>query len=118
MAPAVHHIALRTGDLARLERFYTALFALEVGRRAPGSVWLALGHGAVLMLEAAGPDEPAVPTGSMEFFSLAIDHDALADFERRAGEMGVAVEHRTARTLYLRDPDGRRVGVSSHPLLG
>ena len=33
----------------------------------------------------------------------------------RLREAGVAIEDRTAFTLYVRDPDGRRVGLSSYP---
>ncbi len=69
------------------------------------------------MLEEADPTEPGIPSGSMEFFALAMDPSEVQDFERRASEMGASIEHRTAQTLYLRDPDGRRVGVSHHPFV-
>jgi catechol 2,3-dioxygenase-like lactoylglutathione lyase family enzyme len=112
----IHHVALRTPDVARLERFYAGALGLSVVRRddARGSVWLALGPaadpgGAVLMLERAEPGEPAVPAGSHELVAFAVDD--LAPWRSR-----VAVEAETAHTLYFRDPDGRRVGLSTYPL--
>lgn len=110
----IHHVALRTRDLARLERFYVATLGLEVVRRddARGSVWLGAGD-AVLMLELAAPTEPAVPEGSLDLLAFAMEDapDAMAAWRSR-----VAVEAETANTLYFRDPDGRRVAVSRYPL--
>lgn len=119
---APHHVALRSRDPARLAAFYQRIFSLSERSRAHApdgslrSVWLALGPHAVLMVERAGPDEPAVPPGSMELFALAVtpaERDALLDV--LAAE-GVALEARTEHTLYFRDPEGRRVGASSYPL--
>lgn len=108
----LHHLALRTADPAALARWYAALFALPTWREtAAGSVWLGLGD-AALMIERAGPDEPPVPAGSMEFFALAVDPAGRDAFAARCARAGVAIEHRTEFTLYVRDPDGRRVGVS------
>lgn len=112
----VHHVALRTRDLPRAERFWTELFGLAVARRdAARAVWLDL-DGAVLMLERAEPNEPVVPAGSMDFFALRVSPAAREAFNARCAAMGVAIEHETAHTTYVRDPDGRRVGVSTHPL--
>ena len=61
----VHHLAFRTRDLARLERFYVGRLGLRVGKRSERSIWLRLGAG-VLMLELAEPGEPTVPAGSLE----------------------------------------------------
>jgi glyoxylase I family protein len=104
----IHHVALRTTDLPRLERFYGDVLGFAVLRRdeARGSVWLEAGD-AVLMLERAGPGEPAVPPGSMELVAFAVD-------DKEPWRARVAAEAETAHTLYFRDPDGRRVAVSSY----
>ncbi len=104
----IHHVALRTHDLARLEHFYAAVLGLRVLRRddARGSLWLDA-SGAVLMLERAAAGEPSVPAGSMELVAFAVD-----DKETWRGR--VTVEAETEHTLYFRDPDGRRVAVSSY----
>lgn len=111
----VHHLAFRTRRLDALTGFYRDVFGLAVVQSAPDRVWLDLGGGAVLMLEAALPDEPEVPTGSMEFVALGTDADGVEALARRCTARGVAVEHRSAWTVYVRDPDGRRVGASCYP---
>jgi catechol 2,3-dioxygenase-like lactoylglutathione lyase family enzyme len=112
---ALHHIALRTRDIAKLRAFYidiVGLTLLEV--REAGSVWLQ-SDAIVLMLEQAGAEEPLVPEGSQEFIGFAV-----TQAEREAAPVqllaaGVTVEHTTASTVYFRDPDGRRIGFSCYP---
>lgn len=108
----LHHLALRSADPAALARWYATLFGLPVWREQPGpSIWLWLDD-AALMIEPAGPAEPRVPVGSMEFFALRVSPMERDAFVERCALAGVAIEHRTAFTVYVRDPDGRRVGVS------
>ncbi len=106
----IHHLAFRTADLARLERFYVDVLGLAVARRSERSVWLEAG-GTILMLERAEADEPAVPPGTMELVAFV----ASAAMKERLAAAGVPVEARTAYSLYFRDPDGRRLGISSYP---
>jgi len=55
---SLHHVALRTRDLPSLEHFYAQVIGLPMTRRdGARSVWLDAG-GTILMLEAAGADEP------------------------------------------------------------
>ena len=108
----LHHLALRTADVAELERFYAGTLGLTAIRRQPHSVWLDAG-GTILMLEARAAGEPAIEPGTRELVAFAIEPGApVID---RLREAGVAIEDRTAFTLYVRDPDGRRVGLSSYP---
>ena len=104
----IHHVALRTRDLGRLERFYAAVLGLRVVRRddARGSVWLDAG-GTMLMLERADGSEPSVPAGTMDLVAFAVE-------DKETWRTRVAVEAETEHTLYFRDPDGRRVAVSSY----
>jgi len=114
----IHHIALRVDDLERAAAFYSGLLGLPVVRRneeAGGlrSLWLRAG-GAVVMLERAlaGAGDAA---GSGHLLALAVDD--VDAWEARLRRAGVALDGRTAHTLYVRDPDGHRVGLSSHPLV-
>jgi catechol 2,3-dioxygenase-like lactoylglutathione lyase family enzyme len=112
----VHHIALRTRHVEALVAFYRELLRLPVVREQPGySVWLGLEQ-AVLMIERADEGEPATPAATRELLAFAVE---AAERSRIAADLqarGLAVEERTAHTLYFRDPDGRRVGVSTYPL--
>ena len=110
----IHHLAFRTHDLARLVDFYVSVLALRVReRRGDRSVWLDVGD-AILMLERAEPGEPDVPAGSMELVAFDIQHGTRLGYLARLAEAGVAIEQQTEFTLYFRDPDGRRVGLSHY----
>ena len=110
----VHHLAFRTRDLTRLERFYTDALGFSIARRDDDrSVWLRAG-GTVLMLERAEEAEPDVAAGTKELIAFAIE-EADADRWRRAlTANAVPLEGETAFTLYFRDPDGRRIALSHY----
>ncbi|MET0286895.1 MAG: VOC family protein [Polyangiales bacterium] len=110
--PALHHLALRTHDVDRLLAFYRDWFGFVVARdMRPRSVWLALSEG-VLMIELAEAHEPPV-TRSLELVAFRVTVEERVLLRERLGD---ALEAATEHTLYFRDPDGRRVGVSSYPL--
>jgi catechol 2,3-dioxygenase-like lactoylglutathione lyase family enzyme len=110
---SLHHLALRVADPVRSARFYAAALGLATVAEHRGddgavrSVWLALGD-AVLMLERAIKLGEADGSGHV----LVVGADDLAAAEARLRDAGVEVLERTAATLYFRDPDGHRVGVS------
>ena len=110
----IHHIALRTRDVAALTLFYRSLFALTAVREQPEySVWLSL-ETAVLMIEQRAEGEPDVARGSMDLIAFAVTREGRERVRETLREMGVSVEGETAYTTYFRDPDGRRVGVSTY----
>jgi catechol 2,3-dioxygenase-like lactoylglutathione lyase family enzyme len=109
----LHHIALRVRDLQAARAFYRDLLGLEERRRLDGGgrrrgVWLDAG-GVVLMLERSlrgrGPRR-----GSAHV--LVLGASSLPSWERRLRAANVKVDDRTTHTLYFRDPDGHRVGLS------
>jgi catechol 2,3-dioxygenase-like lactoylglutathione lyase family enzyme len=112
----VHHLALRAGDLEAVRRFYVEVFGLrEVRDARPRSVWLALDGPAVLMIEARGEGERPYPEGSAELVAFAVTEPERAAIRAKARALG-CFDGETAHTVYLRDPEGRRVGASSYPL--
>jgi catechol 2,3-dioxygenase-like lactoylglutathione lyase family enzyme len=114
----LHHVALRTHDIERAVAFYRDVLGLAVGRTTQaGSIWLTLGHGAVLMIERAGRGEATLRAGSMDLLAFEVDARNKALVEERLLSRGVGIEARTEHTIYFRDPDGRRIGLSTHPLL-
>jgi catechol 2,3-dioxygenase-like lactoylglutathione lyase family enzyme len=111
----IHHVALRTRDIGRLSAFYCEVLAFAISdRHAARSVWLRAGD-AIVMIEQADSAEPEPAPGSMDMIAFCIDPRDRANFEARFAAAGVVVEARTAYTLYVRDPDGRRVGLSHYP---
>lgn len=115
-APRIHHLALRTARMEAVETFYKEVLGLEVVRcERPRSVWLGVGDGAVLMVEARGPHEPDLPQGSLELFAFRVTPERKRTIRALAVARG-CFDGETEHTVYLRDPDGRRVGISTHPL--
>jgi catechol 2,3-dioxygenase-like lactoylglutathione lyase family enzyme len=112
----IHHVALRVADCERAAAFYSGLLGLPERRRltddggALRAIWLDA-DGALLMLERAlrGGGDAA---GSGHLLAFAIDD--LAAWQRRLAAAGIAVEDRTEFTLYVRDPDGHRVGLTTY----
>ena len=112
----VHHIALRTRDVGRLASFYADVLGLAITRRddARGSVWLDA-DGTIVMIERAEEGEPTIGPGSMELVAFAADAAEVARWKTSAlAAHGIALEAETAFTVYFRDPDGRRVALSSY----
>lgn len=111
----VHHLAFRTRDVSRLVAFYVDVLGLPVLRETPGrSVWLRAGN-TVVMIERSEPDEPAIPAGSRELIAFSVCEEERAFLRERFLTLGIALDGETAFTTYVRDPDGRRVGVSTYP---
>lgn len=117
MSLAIHHLALRTHRVEALAQFYCDVLDLRVARRTERSVWLAL-EGAVLMIERAEEDEALTTPGTLELLAMRVDPTGRDQVEARLVALGVEVEARTEHTSYFRDPEGRRLAVSTHPLLG
>ncbi len=114
----VHHLALRTRDPARLCRFYEDVLGLPRVREQPGySVWLAVG-GAVLMIERADEGESVYEAHLRDLTAFSVDDAQRLRVRAALAAAGVPIEGETAFTTYFRDPDGRRVAVSTYPLAG
>jgi catechol 2,3-dioxygenase-like lactoylglutathione lyase family enzyme len=112
----MHHVALRATDVESTVTFYKSMLGLaEVRSARPRSVWLGLADDAVLMIEARATGEPAIPAGSLELISFRVTEVRKAEIRDAARARG-CFDGETPHTVYLRDPDGRRIGVSTHPL--
>jgi catechol 2,3-dioxygenase-like lactoylglutathione lyase family enzyme len=110
----IHHVALRVADLERACSFYADVLGLALLRRNHEkgelrSIWLRAGD-AVLMLEKrlAGA---AAADGSGHVLAFAVDD--LARWEARLRDSGIVPCGRTDFTLYVKDPDGHRVALST-----
>lgn len=113
--PRLHHLALRVADCERSAAFYSNLVGLREVRRLEEAgrlraVWLAAGE-TVLMLETRLRGEgPEAGSGHV----LAFSATDLRASEDRLAAAGVPIDDRTEETIFVRDPDGHRVGLSVH----
>lgn len=125
-ADGVHHLALQVTDLPAAERFYRDVLGLRMLRRWPRAdgageraVWLDLGRGGFLALEAVPPEARVVDMqGQPGYFLLAlrIPPSTRAAWIRRLAAAGHPIFQATDFTIYVRDPEGNRVGLSHFPV--
>jgi glyoxylase I family protein len=120
----IHHLAVKVGDLVRAEAFYSGLLGLPVLRRWPlpdgmgeRSLWLDLGAGAFLALERAEKCEPAKAEDAtgLHLLALSIARGERESWIAKLAQSGHPVYQQTAYTIYVRDPEGNRIGLSHWP---
>ena len=119
----LHHIALGARDVDRVAVFYRDRLGLrEVSRHHEHggrlrSIWLDLG-GPVLMIERTdAPSRRVRGVGAGPFLlALAAEPVERVALERSLAASGIPVDSRTEFTIYIRDPEGNRVAISSFPL--
>ena len=108
----LHHLALRVADLEKCREFYSDILGLPEIKRGDHSIWLRAGD-LVLMLESrlrgVGPD-----AGSGHLLAFAAGD--LGRWEKRLLDAGIPIDDRTPTTIYVRDPEGHRVGLSAYSL--
>lgn len=121
----VHHIAVQCRDLSTMARFYERAIRLRVDRRWPTAdgkadraVWLRMG-GSVLALEACDgePNPPSWQSSQVGFhlLSFEIHWENRPVWLAHLQHFGVDVVHSTPWTVYVRDPEGNRIGLSHFP---
>lgn len=114
----LHHLAIQVHDVDRAVAFYEGVLGMTETRRQPHAVWLRMGD-AILMLEkAAGtPVEPPWNSDApgLHLVAFAIEKTAREAWRAKLSAAGHPVVHETAYTLYVRDPEGNRVGLSHFP---
>ena len=130
-----HHLAIQVRDLPRAERFYVEVLGLSVlrrwhwspedlaaGKNGERSLWISVGASSgdeFIALEACDAERPLTPFrdphGGLHLLSLRIDASSRADWEAHLAARHVEVVHRTRWTLYVRDDEGNRIGLSHYP---
>lgn len=122
-----HHLAIQVKDLGAAERFYVEVLGLKVVKRWPRedgtgerSLWLSVGAGEeFLALEACDQEQPQRPFrdphGGLHLLALRILASERANWEQTLAARSVEIVHRTRWTLYIRDPEGNRLGLSHFP---
>jgi len=92
----------------------------EDGRPGERAVWLSVGAGEeFLALESCDVDRLPTPFrdphGGLHLLALRITAAERAGWEQKLAALGVEIVHRTRWSLYVRDPEGNRIGLSHFP---
>ena len=109
-------LTLETRDRARMERFYTEAFGLEVLAREDDRTWLAAGPNARLGLWTPGEKEFGDEGGAHVHYAFSASPGRLDALRDRLAGFGASVrgpeEHDGGdRSIYVEDPEGNVVEV-------
>lgn len=120
-----HHVAIQARDIEKVTAFYRDLLGfpeLKRHHRPDGSlrsIWVGVPGGAFLAIEAAGMEPEPTPFRHERPGLLMLAFRIARSEREKAVETfaraGVALEHETKWTIYVRDPEGNRVALSHHP---
>lgn len=119
----LHHLAIKAKNPERVAQFYQDVLGLEPIERHHDSdglrsVWLQT-EGTILMVERAGteglaPDFQQDPPG-LHLVAFTIATEDGRRWRSRLADANLPVLHETDFTLYVADPEGNRVGLSTWP---
>lgn len=115
-------MALKARNVPETAEFYSKILGLpEVRRHEDGqglrAIWLRLGDG-LLMVERADRTEPQreadfhCASPGWHLLALSIDADSQTEWRAHFEAHQVPIVFCTDFTLYVRDPEGNRVGLS------
>jgi catechol 2,3-dioxygenase-like lactoylglutathione lyase family enzyme len=117
----IHHVALQVTDLERARSFYAGVLGFAVTREQAHALWLDA-DGSIVMLErcdgvvdAADAASWASPRQGPFVVAFAVTPTERAALRARLTAAGVAIDHESAYTLYVRDPFGARLAFSHYP---
>ncbi|REC94017.1 VOC family protein [Kushneria indalinina] len=124
-APAIHGVietVLYTADMTRARDFFETVLGLSPHNADQRFTAYPTGHSMLLVFQQGQTDDtvqlpdgmgtiPPHDGGGRQHVALAIERDALADWEAHLARHDVAIEGRThwppgGESLYFRDPDG------------
>ena len=110
MNRGLRHVALRTVDLARTERFYVDVLGLRIAFPHRGMLFLETPGGEDLLnfVETRRKFDPAA--GGLDHFGLYVPRGRWKQICARVKRAGVKVRGRRGRTaIYIEDPNGYTV---------
>lgn len=105
--PTVNHVSLQVSDLMRSSEFYTRTFGCVAQKRDDGTIALSLGKGFIVLRRGT-------PAGTLDHFSIGIDGFEQAAVIQDLKARGAEITAGQGAGVYLKDPDGVLVQVSSN----
>ena len=128
----IHHLAIQCQDLTGMVRFYEHVLRLPVVRRWPideqrgqqaglRAVWLGVGTGVIALERVAAsaqahvPAEWQTPEPGLHLLALQIFPWTRQLWREHLALYEIEILYESDWTLYLRDPEGNRIGLSHFP---
>ena len=114
----MHHVAIQVTNLDVAHNFYVELLGLPLVRQQDHALWVNAGDLIVMLELCPGPvvdDEWKAAAPGPFCLVFAVDPPGRLRIKQRLLEAGVAVDHESTFTTYVRDPFGCRLGFSHHP---
>jgi catechol 2,3-dioxygenase-like lactoylglutathione lyase family enzyme len=121
---AFHHLAIQVHALEEVAAFYRDVLGLvEQARHRSStgelrSIWLRLPEGFLALERVADPPELVPfrhPRPGMHLLAFRIHRAERSAVIQALRDRNVPIEHQTRWTVYVRDPEGNRIGLSHHP---
>lgn len=110
----LRHIALRTRDLKKTERFYTEVLGLKIAFRVPPSMLFFRTPGGNDLLNFVKTTKRFAADGALHHFGFKVTKAQLKTLEKRLENEGVEIEDRRGKTaIYFSDPNGYCIEIYS-----
>src|SRR5215204_7556228 len=128
-ARGVHHLALICSNIEQTVEFYTEVLGFPLvelfqNRDLPSSThfFFDIGHGNLLAFFDF-PEHPMPPTresvGGMHHIAISVPHEQFGSISARLAERGISnvgPPHVADHALYIHDPDGALLEITTSPL--
>lgn len=103
----LRHIALRTRDPKKTERFYTKVLGLKVAFRVPPNMIFLRTPGGNDLLNFVKTSKRFATDQALHHFGFKVTKSALKAIERRLHAEGIEIGDRRGKTaIYVTDPNG------------
>lgn len=103
----LRHVALKTRNLVKTERFYTGILGMKVAFRVPPNMIFFRTAGANDLLNFVKTDRPIAPRRGLDHIGFKVSSRGLKRLEAVLKKNRVPIEGRRGGTaLYIRDPNG------------
>lgn len=120
----INHVAIKALDIRLTAQFYTDVLGLtethrNVDDRGLRSIWLRCGTVVLMIERSAAPAQRSTgfdhdPPG-LHLLALAIEPSSRVAWVAKIEAMGYPIVLETEYTVYVQDPEGNRIGLSTWP---
>ncbi len=106
----LRHIALKSRDLKKAEKFYTEVLGLKVAFRVPPNMVFLRTPGGTDLLNFVRHKTRLSAGAGLEHFGFKTTKTALQRLEKKLKQQGIAIEGRRGKSaIYFSDPNGYQI---------